>query len=155
MGQPSASPLAAQHERLILELLPLKDGLQFREWISGPFVRGSWHEFCRDFLARNPNSPEPDKTKTAQAAKDAIKSKTVKYLAYHPEKDGWSPEDHHVRFIVTVISDNLLKGGIWSNDDWRKRDLDVAKACYEVLSFLRATGMGVVEQNPPSYEAQF
>lgn len=149
MGQPPApTHLASQHERLILELLPFKDRSQFHEWLQGPYVRGSWNEFCRDFLAQNPAVPEPDKTRTAQAARDALKSKSVKFLAYHPDKDGWTAEDHHVRFIVTVVGDNLLTK-LWSEDDFKKRLIDVAKAVYEVLSFLR----GATLQNPPGYEA--
>ena len=112
-------------------------------------MRGSWHEYCRDFFARNPTSPECDKQKTAQAAKDAISSRNPKYLLYHPEKDGWTPEDHVVRFIVSVVNDNMLKG-IWSEGEWRKRSIDIAKAVYEVLSYLRSTDFG--SQAPPGYE---
>ncbi|KAJ9136432.1 hypothetical protein NKR23_g9860 [Pleurostoma richardsiae] len=153
MGRPSAaapssSYISSQHERLILELLPFATSAQFHEWLSGPYVRGSWQEFCRDFLSANPSAPEPDKAKTAQAARDAVKGKSPKYLAYHPEKQGWSAEDHHVRFIATVVADNMLTR-LWSEDEFRKRGVDVAKAVYEVLSFLR----GAALVNPPSYEA--
>lgn len=112
MGQPSTaatSRLSAQHERLILELLPFKDANLFHDWLSSVYVRGSWIEFCRDFLTDNHLSPEPDKDKTAQAAKDAINSRKPQFLLYHPDKTGWNDQDHHVRFIVSVVADNMLK----------------------------------------------
>jgi hypothetical protein len=112
MGQPPAaatSRLSAQHERLILELLPFKDATLFHDWLSSVYVQGSWAEFCRDFLSHNPLGPEPNKDKTAQAAKDAINSRKPQYLLYHPDKTGWVDQDHHVRFIVSVVSDNMLK----------------------------------------------
>lgn len=149
MGNPPASPFAAQHERLILELLPVKNSQAFREWIYGPLVQGSWHEFSQDFLSKNNSAPEADKNTVATQAKDAIKSKSAKYLVYHPTKGDWTPEDHHVRFIVTVIADNLLKSGIWSESDWKRRALDLAKAVYEVLVYLRATAASVSEESPP------
>lgn len=96
-------------------------------------------------------APEVDKTKTAQKAKDAINSRNLQYLMYHPDKSAWSAEDHHVRFIVTVVSDNMLKG-TWSDGDWKKRSLEIAKAVYEVLAFLRATSFGP-DALPPRYEA--
>jgi hypothetical protein len=80
-GASSSSAIATQHERLILELLPLRDAQHFRQWICGPFVRGSWDEFCRDFLIRFPGAPEPDKAKTTEAARNALNSKSTKYLA--------------------------------------------------------------------------
>jgi hypothetical protein len=70
---------------------------------------------------------------------------------YHPDKSSWTPEDHHVRFIVTVVSDNLLKG-MWSESDWKKKSTEIAKAVYEVLAFLRATSFAS-DPLPPRYEA--
>ena len=96
-------------------------------------------------------APELDKTKTAQRAKDVLNSRKPEFLMYHPSKDAWTPEDHHARFIVTVISDNMLKG-LWSESDWKKRGLEIAKAVYEVLVFLRATAGTGVDMNPPRYE---
>ena len=119
-------------------------------WLNSIYVRGSWHEFLRDFLAGSPLAAEPDKIKTAQQAKEAINSRSPKYLMYHPEKDGWTAEDHHVRFMVTLISDNMLRG-MWSESDWKKRSTDIAKAAFEVLSFLRAT-VPSVDANPPRYD---
>lgn len=70
---------------------------------------------------------------------------------YHPDKAAWSAEDHHIRFIVTVVSDNMLKH-LWSESDWKKKNIEIAKAVYEVLAFLRATAFAA-EANPPRYEA--
>ncbi len=123
-------------------------------WLNSVYVRGSWHEFLRDFLARNPLAPELDKTKTAQRAKELINARKPEFLMYHPNKEGWTAEDHHIRFIVTVVTDNVLKG-LWSESDWKKRGLEIAKAVYEVLAFLRATTLPtvVVDAHPPRYEA--
>ncbi|KAH8900029.1 hypothetical protein GQ53DRAFT_206959 [Thozetella sp. PMI_491] len=149
----STSSLSTQHERLILELLPLKDTRQFHEWLAGPYVRGSWIEFCRDYLNRSPAAPEPDKQKVAQAAKDAINNKNAKYMVFHPQKEAWTAEDHTIRFIATVIVDNMIKN-LWSDNDWKKKSIDITKAVYEVLSYLRATAVRAEQQslNPPRYE---
>jgi len=156
MGQPAPPltgvvPLASQHERLMLELLPFKDLREFHEWLNGIYVRGSWNEFLRDYLTRNPTAPEVDKAKTAQKAKDALNSRNAQYLMYHPDKTVWSAEDHHVRFIVAVVADNMLKG-TWSESDWKKKGLEIAKSVYEVLAFLRTTAFGP-DSLPPRYEA--
>ncbi|KAK8106258.1 hypothetical protein PG999_009617 [Apiospora kogelbergensis] len=158
MVQSSASNTApnttfsTQHTRLILELLPFKEQDQFQEWLASEHVRGSWLEFQQDFLSANADILEPDKAKTAQAAKEAIGSRTPNYLLYHPDKTGWSEQDHHVRFIVQVVTDNMLKGSVWSENDFRKRGLEITKAVYEVLSYLRASQIKA-EQPPPGYKA--
>ncbi|EPE02330.1 hypothetical protein F503_06530 [Ophiostoma piceae UAMH 11346] len=160
-GAPVSSPfaprLSAQHERLMLELLPFKDAAQFREWLG--FLEGDWDEYCRDYLEPQyhaalydgatglpleipgsaPDDPEPDKTTTASRAKDAINSQSVQFLAYHPlaqDKQNWTPEDHAVRFLVTAIADSLLRK-VWQERDWRKRPVEIARAVYEVLSYKR------------------
>ena len=119
-------------------------------WLGSVYVRGAWHEFARDFLAENPLAPEPEKEKVAQKTKEAINSRNPKYLIFHPDKDAWVSEDHHIRFMATVISDNLLKG-LWSESEWKKKNVEIAKAIYEVLSFLRATTLGP-DPSPPRYE---
>lgn len=159
---PSGPRLSAQHERLILELLPFKDASQFREWLG--FLEGDWEEYCRDYLdpqywtalydeAGNaleipdqaPSDPEPDKSMTAQRTKDAINHQSVIFLAYHPDKATWTPEDHAVRFVATAIADSLLRK-VWGERDWRKRPLEIAKAVYEVLSYKRAGYVGYQQQ---------
>ncbi|KIH88924.1 hypothetical protein SPBR_07732 [Sporothrix brasiliensis 5110] len=150
------------HERLILELLPFKDASQFREWLA--FLEGDWEEYCRDYLDpqyftalydesgnaveipdKAPSDPEPDKAATAQRAKDAINNQSVIFLAYHPDKTTWTPEDHAVRFLATAIADSLLRK-VWGERDWRKRPLEIAKAVYEVLSYKRAGYVGYQQQ---------
>ncbi|CAK7198798.1 hypothetical protein SEUCBS139899_001463 [Sporothrix eucalyptigena] len=154
--------LSAQHERLILELLPFKDASQFREWLA--FLEGDWEEYCRDYLDQQywtalydeagnaleipdkaPGDPEPDKATTAQRAKDAINNQSVIFLTYHPDKTTWTAEDHAVRFVATAIADSLLRK-IWGERDWRKRPLEIAKAVYEVLSYRRAGYVGYQQQ---------
>ncbi len=52
-----------------------------------------------------------------------------------------------MRFIVALVQDNMLKS-LWSESDWKKRGLEIARAAYEVLSFLRSS---FYLQNPPGY----
>ncbi|KAF3767630.1 hypothetical protein M406DRAFT_328700 [Cryphonectria parasitica EP155] len=153
MGFPPQSPFPAQHERLLLELLPLKNSDAFRNWITSPLVQGSWREFCHDFLARNQSTPEADKDLVAKQATDAIRSRTAKYVAYHPAKNGWTAEDHHIRFIVTVVEDNRLNGGIWTDVDRHSKQLAMARAVYEVLGYLRVMAAVGMDTSPPSYDA--
>lgn len=155
----AAFRMSSQHERLILELLPFKDAGAFHAWLGGVYVRGSWLEFCRDYLqlagfgggsGSGGGPSEPDKTKTAQAAKDAVKAQNPKYLIFHPDKENWSPDDHHIRFIAAVIQDNMMKG-LWSSSDFKSKGLDIAKAVYEVLMYLRSTYYSAGDSNPPGY----
>ncbi|KAL0933180.1 uncharacterized protein CTRU02_212143 [Colletotrichum truncatum] len=140
-GPSTAARVSSQHERLLLELLPFKE-----------------NEFYIDFFRAGGGSgagspagaPEPDKARTAQTARDALNSRKPKYLVYHPDKTGWTPEDHYVRFIITLVADNMLQS-LWSESEWKKRGLDIAKAAYEVLIFLKATLYA--DPNPPSYSA--
>ncbi|KZL80278.1 hypothetical protein CI238_10598 [Colletotrichum incanum] len=155
---PSPSRVASQHERLLLELLPFKDVAKFHEWLDGRFVRGSWDEFYADYLSgallagAGPSSvPEPDKTRTAQTAREALNARKPKFLVYHPDKTGWAAEDHYVRFIVTLVADNGLQN-LWHESEWKKKGLDIAKAAYEVLIFLK-TVMPYADPNPPTYSA--
>jgi hypothetical protein len=151
MGGPSTSRLATQHERLILELLPFKDAAQFQEWLASGYVRGSWAEFSRDFLALGDNVhlPEPDKEATCKEANKAVNDKSNRFMVFHPDKTGWGAQEHAVRFIVTVASDSLLNK-VWSWGEWKKKDLHICRAMYEVLSFLRST-VNEEHQMPPIY----
>ncbi|EGX92643.1 hypothetical protein CCM_04016 [Cordyceps militaris CM01] len=149
-GISATSPFSQQRERLILELLPFKDAAKFHEWLRGGPVQGAWREFQHDLLTHVPaDRPDPDKAKTAQATKDAINTRSQKFLFYHPDKSDWSPEDHYVRFMTIVILDSLL-ANLWSDSDWRKRNLDICKAVYEVLFFLKASHY-INHQDPPGY----
>lgn len=144
------SPLHAQHERLILELLPFKNGAQFQDWLRSPVVQGAWAEFRGAFLKRDgDDGPEPDKETVAKMARDMINAKSPRFLTYHPDKSTWATEDHYIRFIAIVIQDNLLTG-LWSESEWKKKSTDIAKAVYEVLFFLKATAF-MEQQSPPSY----
>ena len=61
-------------------------------------------------------------------------------------------DDHYIRFLVTLVLDNMLNG-MWDSE-WRKRgsDVAIAKAAYEVLSYLRATALTAADSGPPGYE---
>jgi hypothetical protein len=80
---------------------------------------------------------------------------------HNPDKTGWTVEDHHVRFLVAVISDNMLDG-LWSEKEWKKNAAGICGAVFEVLVFLKATaaaeggfevGDGAAAADPPRYEA--
>lgn len=120
-------------------------------WLSSTYVQGAWNEIQQDFLAQNPMTPEAAKEQVVKLAKDAINSKDPKYLVYHPEKAEWTSDDHHVRFIATLILDNRLKG-LWSDGDWRTKSTDITKAAFEVLSFLRAASLKTADSGPPGYD---
>ncbi|KAK1674754.1 hypothetical protein BDP55DRAFT_729403 [Colletotrichum godetiae] len=168
--RPASLLPSSQHERLLLELLPFKDTTKFHDWLDSNFVRGPWNEFNADFLSRaiadaaaagvvgptglpaGPSAvPEPEKVRTAQAAREALNARKVKFVVYRPDKSAWTAEDHHVRFIVTLVADNMLQN-LWYESEWKKKGLDIAKAAYEVLIFLKAT-MVYADPNPPSYSA--
>ncbi|KAG5953067.1 hypothetical protein E4U53_007035 [Claviceps sorghi] len=120
-SSPSTTTVCVQHERLVLELLPFKDAAK---------------------------ESDPDKNKTAEAARHAIRSRSIKFLVFHPNKTTWTAEDHHVRFIGTMIQDNMLCG-LWSDSDWKGRELEMCRAVFEVLCFLKATCLAAEE--PPCY----
>ncbi|KAK1635137.1 hypothetical protein BDP81DRAFT_407574 [Colletotrichum phormii] len=167
---PASSRVSSQHERLLLELLPFKDTTKFHDWLDSNYVRGPWNEFNADFLSRaiadaaaagvvgptglpaGPSAvPEPEKVRTAQAAREALNGRKAKFVVYRPDKSTWTAEDHHVRFIVTLVADNMLQN-LWYESEWKKKGLEIAKAAYEVLIFLKAT-MVYADPNPPSYSA--
>jgi hypothetical protein len=119
------------------------------------YVRGSWNEFLRDFHGAHPLTPEPDKGATTQKAREAINARGAQYLMHNPDKSAWTAEDHHVRFVVAVVSDNMLDG-LWSDKEWKKGGLAVCAAVFEVLVFLKAMAAaapGPAAADPPRYEA--
>ncbi|OIW32198.1 hypothetical protein CONLIGDRAFT_565759, partial [Coniochaeta ligniaria NRRL 30616] len=129
----------AQHQRLLIELLPFKDSKQFHEWLDGPYVSGAWNEFRNEFL-EGPcpvQLEDPDKTKICQAVKTVLLSRDPKYRVYRPDKTGWTAQDHAIRFIVSVVWDNFF-GGLWSVQDFNKQPGHYLNVVYEILSFLRA-----------------
>ncbi|ORY65349.1 uncharacterized protein BCR38DRAFT_457535 [Pseudomassariella vexata] len=69
---------------------------------------------------------------------------------FHPDKTDRDGQEDHMRFIMSIVGDNMLKN-LWHNLEWGKRGLEITKAAYEVLSFLRASQMER-DQNPPGYE---
>lgn len=104
-------------------------------------MRGSWCEFLRDSHSTHPLTAEPDKARTVQRAREALDARSAQYLMHNPDKAGWTAEDHHVRFVVAVVADNML-AGLWSEKEWRKNGGAVAGAVFEVLVFLKATATG-------------
>jgi hypothetical protein len=115
-----------------------------------------WKEFVVDFLADNPLAPMPSKSKTAVKARDVLeweycplmpedqmRHPQPQYLLYHPDKASWSVEDHCIRFIVTVVRDNMLNR-LWIGDDLQIRGLEIAKAVFDILVFLRTSRLGLL-----------
>ncbi|KAJ2895891.1 hypothetical protein MKZ38_006047 [Zalerion maritima] len=142
---------ATTHERLLMQLLPFADVERFREWLRSDYVMGAWVELVRDYLGAHAGTDsEPEKKATVEKAERELRSDNRKYLIYHPNKEGWKPQDHYVRFIVTVVADNERKG------HWEllyNQGISPAGVVYEILSFLRATYYpSFSQQYPPSYE---
>ena len=117
----------------------------------------------RDFHGTHPLAPEPDKASTVQRAREALNARSAQYLMHNPDKSAWTAEDHHVRFLVAVVSDNMLDGP-WSEKEWKKNGAGIAGAVFEVLVFLKATAAaaeaeaggvdgGSASADPPRYEA--
>ncbi|KAK0701799.1 hypothetical protein B0T26DRAFT_659576 [Lasiosphaeria miniovina] len=129
-------PPLTQHQRLVLEQLPFKTLRSFHDWLDSVYVRGSWEEFLTDFLVHNPMAPEPDKARVASLAIAAVSSRNPRYTLYHPKKKSWAVEDHHIRFIVTVIMDNRR---LWDDAMLAEQGEPIARAVYEVLSYYRAS----------------
>ncbi|KAK3307502.1 uncharacterized protein B0T15DRAFT_180590 [Chaetomium strumarium] len=123
-------------------------------WLERIYVRNSWKEFVVDFLADNLLSPTPSKAKMALRAsevlqwefyalmpEDQMRHAQPQYLMYHPDKGSWSVEDHYVRFIVTAVRDNMLNR-LWIDDDMQTRGLEIARAGFDILVYLRTTKLG-------------
>ncbi|TLD26555.1 hypothetical protein PspLS_04669 [Pyricularia sp. CBS 133598] len=141
--QNTSCRMARQHERLVMELLPFRTAEQFHEWLESPPLLGTWLEFRAN--CRHQDLDEIDKTRVAQITRDALNSRMAKYLVYHPNKQGWTLEEHVVRFMATAMKDAVLEG-VWSENELRNKTLDIAKAIYEVMCFFKA----VDEQPSPS-----
>ncbi|KAG6182952.1 hypothetical protein E4U48_000637 [Claviceps purpurea] len=131
--------LSVQNGRLVSELFPFKDLDKLKEWLKVDCMQGAWAEFMRDCVTKSPSESvaDPDKGIIAGAAKAAIDHRNIQYLVYHPDKTTWTVDDHHVRFIVIVVRDNLLRA-LWSEGDWRQKALEICKAVYELLCYLKA-----------------
>ncbi|KAG6133236.1 hypothetical protein E4U28_006258 [Claviceps purpurea] len=136
---PLMDKLSVQNGRLVSELFPFKKLDKLKEWLKVDCMQGAWAEFMRDCVTKSPSESvaDPDKCMIASAATSAIQYRNTKYLVYHPGKTAWTVNDHHVRFIVIVVRDNLLRD-LWSEGDWRQKALEICKAVYELLCYLKA-----------------
>ncbi|KAG6051425.1 hypothetical protein E4U17_006187 [Claviceps sp. LM77 group G4] len=135
---PPMNKLMVQNLRLVSELFPFKEPDKLEEWLKLDCMQGAWAEFMRDCVTKPPSESDADLDKgtIAGAAKTAIESRSIRYLVYHPDKTAWTVEDHHVRFIMIVVRDNLLRA-LWSEKDWQQRPLGICKAVYELLCYLK------------------
>ncbi|KAG6244590.1 hypothetical protein E4U23_006120 [Claviceps purpurea] len=142
---PLMDKLSVQNGRLVSELFPFKKLDKLKEWLKVDCMQGAWAEFMRDCVTKSPNESvaDPDKVKITDAARTAIElSGNIKYLMYHPDKTAWTVDDHHVRFIVVVVRDNLVRQ-LWSQGgssqgSWWQEKLEICKAVYELLCYLKA-----------------
>ncbi|KAG5932303.1 hypothetical protein E4U60_005327, partial [Claviceps pazoutovae] len=110
-----------------------------KEWLKVDCMQGAWAEFMRDCATKSPNESvvDPGKGTITEAARSAIDLLgNTKYLVYHPDKTAWTVNDHHVRFIVIVVQVNLLRR-LWSQGDWSQKKLEICRAVYELLCYLK------------------
>ncbi|MBE3042338.1 hypothetical protein IMZ48_07105 [Candidatus Bathyarchaeota archaeon] len=136
MGNPSFA-FSAQHSRLLLHLLPfLKDSAQFVAWVGRAPVSAAWHEFVAALPDPNPDPSLDVVTPKVQVALMGTKLPATRFRMLHPDKRDWSAEDHHVRFIVAVISD-CLSEELWERKDWSSNPREIVRAVYEVLVYLK------------------
>ncbi|KAI6359291.1 hypothetical protein MCOR25_007127 [Pyricularia grisea] len=144
-----------RHQRLVMELLPFETEGEFQSWLESAPLMGLWLEFRANCY--HLDLDEVDKTRATQMARDALNSGSATYLVYHPDKQGWTLEDHMVRFMVTVMRDAVLQG-VWAEAELRSKTLDIAEAVFEVLGFLKAvdeepsaSGSDDSREHPPDY----
>ncbi|KAG6079452.1 hypothetical protein E4U15_003739 [Claviceps sp. LM218 group G6] len=136
-----------QNERLVSELFPFKDVDKLKEWLKVDCMQGAWAEFMRDCVTKSLNEsvtdPNKGKIQVTAAARSAIDLLgNTKYLVYHPDKTAWTVDDHHVRFIVVVVRDNLLRA-LWGEWQWPQKKLEICKAVYELLCYLKTACLNV------------
>ncbi|KAG6150561.1 hypothetical protein E4U37_005996 [Claviceps purpurea] len=141
---PPMDKVLVQNGRLVSELFPFKKLDLLKEWLKVDCMQGAWAEFMRDCVTKLPNESvtDPDKGTITEAARSAIDLLGKnKYLIYHPDKTAWTLDDHHVRFIVVVVRDNLVRQlwsqGSWSHGSWSQKKLEICGAVYELLCYLK------------------
>ena len=138
--QDAASVLNPQHLRLIIDPLPsIKDANEFSAWIRRAPVSGAWAEFT----AAVPHpSPNPDSSTIVGEANAVLEASpyipSSKFLKLNPDKSDWSAADHHVRFVVAIISDCSVDAR-HRMEEWVRRYPASVRGIYEVLVFLKAT----------------
>ncbi|KAL2106320.1 hypothetical protein VUR80DRAFT_6893 [Thermomyces stellatus] len=130
--------LNAQHLRLLIYLLPTIQTIsEFEAWLQRPPVLAAWTEFT---AALSGLQPDPDLgmiTPMVRAALDQDTLPHARFRMLHPDKRDWNATDHHVRFIVAVISDSLLEEH-WDENEWNKHPARIVRAVYEVLVYMKA-----------------
>ncbi len=58
-------------------------------------MRRVWFEYCRDFLAGNPRTPEGNKVEASLRTKETLDLGQHPTMLFHPDDDKWTP-DHTV-----------------------------------------------------------
>ncbi|KAG6035229.1 hypothetical protein E4U40_002717 [Claviceps sp. LM458 group G5] len=131
-----------QHERLFAETSPSEDPEKPMESTNIDdyiYAMDSLEEYRCDCVIETPSvsMSEPDKDRVVEAARNAINSCDSPYLVFHPNKTGWKIHDHCVRFVVTVIRDQMLRG-LWLRV-WLRNRLELCNVVYELLVNLTST----------------
>lgn len=134
----SSEILDAQHLRLLIYLLPsIRTTSEFEAWLQRPPVLSAWEEFTAALPGLQPDPDLGVVTRISRAALDEDTLPHARFRMLHPDKSNWSALDHHVRFIIAVISDSLLEKH-WDRMEWEKHPVRVVQAVYEVLVYMKA-----------------
>ena len=92
--------------------------------------------------------PDPDLGVVTSMVRAALEEDTLPHARFrmlHPDKRDWSAADHHVLFLVAVISDSLLEE-LWDKREWKNHLVRIVQAVYEVLVYMKTVqDMGNVE----------
>ncbi|KAG6136253.1 hypothetical protein E4U47_003393 [Claviceps purpurea] len=131
-----------QHEQLFAETSPSDDpdkstkSTNIDHYID---AMNSLEEFRCNCVIESPSvlMSESDKDRVVEAARKAINSCDSPYLVFQPNKTGWKVHDHCVRFVVTVIRDQMLRGLLWRV--WSRRWLEICNVMFELLVELTST----------------
>lgn len=145
-----------RYQHYLVGLFPFDSSQEFLQWISSECVDNSWKEFISGFTLDSIPVPtaEEDKATVRRAAHDALRSRDPKFRIYHPDKTGWTEQDHVVRFIVSVISGNFLDGGLWSLRDFEERPLHYTTFVCEIMTFLWAAFVVAAMEILPELEGE-
>ncbi|KAJ9162206.1 hypothetical protein NKR19_g1489 [Coniochaeta hoffmannii] len=128
--------ITAQHWRLLVDRLGFTNFQQLLRWLRSPFVFGAWATFRSDVLERaRPGLLEtPDRAMICQVVWAAVAS-ADQNRGWVGDRTRWTAEDHIVRFMYSVITDNFV-GGIWTVGEYLDRTEHYIDVVYEVLNFL-------------------
>lgn len=133
--------LSRQHMRLLLYLLPFaEEPPQLETWLRRPPILAAWTEFTTALAGPHPDPCLSAINPKVRAALGSDNLPEARFCMLHPDKRDWSAGDHHVRFIVAVISDTMLEEQWDRGEDKNGLPNGIVRAVYEILVFLKAMG---------------